>query len=305
VTQLAPARWTAAHTLGSIALLAALVGVAYWPLSTRLSWLIDAAVLVLLVVVISAGVTGSPRGVLIDDRNRLSLSRLQTMLWTLLIVSAFSAAAVGNVRSGVDDPLTIGVPEAVWMMLGISTVSFVGSPLILSTKRTAPAAAAGGTISPMLVPQSGASTTRARALTDRSAAAVASLGQDPSQYLVEGTVVVCQTPAGARWSDLFRGDEETNIGTVDLGKIQLFLFTFVVALVYAAALASTFAAVDAARALPVSSAAAPVTPKPAQPLRDPRKVDHFPLLDLGFVTLLGISNAGYLGGKAVPRPAAA
>jgi hypothetical protein len=60
-------------------------------------WLIILGLLVLLTGIISLGSTGSWLGILIDDRNEISLSRFQMALWTLLMVSAFLGMVMVNV----------------------------------------------------------------------------------------------------------------------------------------------------------------------------------------------------------------
>lgn len=86
-------------------------------------------------------------GILIDSRNKLSLSRLQITLWTLLALSAFSTIALhrtiplltGEVslfgaESGGFDPLNIRFPEELLIAMGISTASLAGATYIKSTK---------------------------------------------------------------------------------------------------------------------------------------------------------------------------
>ena len=51
-------------------------------------------------VVAGHGVTGLWLGLLIDTRNKASLSRLQMTLWTILILSGFLAAVITNIDSG-------------------------------------------------------------------------------------------------------------------------------------------------------------------------------------------------------------
>jgi hypothetical protein len=79
-------------------------------------------------------------GILIDERNRLSLSRAQLVVWSAVVLSAFAAAALINVGRDVKDPLRIGVPREIWLLLGISITSLVGSPLLLSSSRKKPGA---------------------------------------------------------------------------------------------------------------------------------------------------------------------
>ena len=54
---------------------------------------------------------------MIDARSRARLARLQVILWTLIVISAFLAGALANVRANsadpgsIADPLSIGVAE--------------------------------------------------------------------------------------------------------------------------------------------------------------------------------------------------
>jgi hypothetical protein len=86
--------------------------------------------------------TGRLSGIFINERNLMSLSRFQLVLWTLIVLSAFLTIALARVSESVadpgsiTDPLAIALPEQLWTLLGISTASLVGSPLILSTKLT-------------------------------------------------------------------------------------------------------------------------------------------------------------------------
>jgi hypothetical protein len=80
----------------------------------------------------------------------------------------------------------------------------------------------------------------------------------------------------ARWSDMFMGEEFANQGRLDVGKVQLFYFTIILAVAYIGALAVLF-------------------------INNSIALNSFPSLNEGLVTLLGISHAGYLINKTVPR----
>jgi hypothetical protein len=90
------------------------------PTSMTVLWLIFMALMGVTIVWIGYGITGVPLGFLIDPRNKMSLSRLQLILWTIVVLPAFLAAAVFNFGAGVEDPLNITVPPEVWGLLGIS-----------------------------------------------------------------------------------------------------------------------------------------------------------------------------------------
>ena len=101
-----------------------------------LAWLAIAVLMAACAVVAGHGVTGLARGVLIDDRHRLSLSRLQMLLWTVLILSAYMAAALANIGRDARSPLTVDIPSELWLAMGISTASLVAAPAALAYKQS-------------------------------------------------------------------------------------------------------------------------------------------------------------------------
>ena len=232
-------RWRTAHNLAIVSLLAAIGVIGVWlprageQLSfvenpTLVAWLAIAVLMTLVGVVAGHGITGMGRGVLVDDRHRLSLSRLQMLLWTVLVLSGWLAAVLANIGRGAAAPLDVAVPSELWLAMGISTASLVAAPAALAYKN------------------------RRRP------------GQIESLPLQED----------AGWDDLFRGEEVSDSHHVDLGKVQMLLFTVVVVLGYALAIGDLFASKGTYVSLPA--------------------------LDDAVVSLLLISHAGYLAKKAVP-----
>lgn len=69
-------------------------------------------------------------GVLIDERNKVSLSRFQITLWTILFLASIFVAALINIFSVHANPLDIDIPAELWALMGISATSLVGSSLI-------------------------------------------------------------------------------------------------------------------------------------------------------------------------------
>jgi hypothetical protein len=59
------------------------------------------------------GITGRPQGLLIDERRKMSLSRLQLVLWTVTILSGLLTAAVSNIGVRTAAPLAIVIPSQV------------------------------------------------------------------------------------------------------------------------------------------------------------------------------------------------
>ena len=331
--------WTRKHTAGCLLVVLAIVLIALVGAPSVISWFLFMLLMGTFTGIVADGITDRSMGILVDERNRMSLSRLQMALWSLLTLSAFLAAAISNIRSDAADPLNIVIPEAVWMLMGISTTSLVGSPLVLSAKRANPQVPAPpatphtpttttpGTPAtttqdtPTTTPLLEAPTTTATATTTATpapppiattptrkpipvglASVLRTQGENPTQMSVDGTVVVKHSIFDANWADLFKGDEVGDVATLDLAKIQMFFFTLVLVLSYAIALGAKFVAIDAARRNPAPEIAAAAPPSPDKtPPRDPRLFDQFPPLDLGFVTILGISNAGFLVNRAIPR----
>ena len=95
-----------------------------------------------------------------------------------------------------------------------------------------------------------------------------------------------QTRQEASWYDMFKGDDEANADYLDLSKVQMFFLTIILVLVYGVALGTMF--------MGVGNGVSPTT----------LAITAFPTLSATMVTLLGISQAGYLAYKAVPRNSA-
>jgi hypothetical protein len=212
--------WTSWHSASLLGILAAVFIVELLPAPPRLwTWFSIMALLGLFAVVAGHGVTGLWLGLLIDTRNKVSLSRLQMTLWTILILSGFLAAVITNIDSGQPEPLSIAIPSELWLLMGISTASLVGSPLIVGLKKSRPVS----------------EDEKVRALDQLSRQSV-----DPSKVAIRGQLVVNQNAETARIADLFQGSETGNAGQLDLGKLQMFFFTLVLLFAYGTALAALF-----------------------------------------------------------------
>jgi hypothetical protein len=217
----AAVRWQGWHSLSLLALVAALLASRLvLPATPRLwTWLTTLGLLLLFALISGHGVTGLWLGVLIDSRNKASLSRLQLLLWTGVILAAYLTAVLVNLDGGHPAPLAVTIPPELWLLMGISTTSLVGSPLLLRVKQAQPVT----------------EETRAQALRQLARQAV-----DTSKVLLKGEVVMNATPEAAQLADLFRGSQVGDAGQLDLGKLQLFFFTLVLLLAYGAALAALF-----------------------------------------------------------------
>jgi hypothetical protein len=134
--------WGRRHTLAVGAILAAIVCVGAlmpWAAGRRgdfqyarfAAWLGTLALFLGLAVVVGQGMTGLYRGIFVDERRRMSLSRVQMFLWTVLVLSAYLSAALANVGLGSPEPLGISVPQTLLQAMGLGTLSLVAAPAVL------------------------------------------------------------------------------------------------------------------------------------------------------------------------------
>ena len=234
--------WKPTHTVALVVLIAAIFVVGLIPSNQAIpgfnppahglvAWLVIMVLLGACCVVIGLGTTGLWRGLLIDSRNRMSLSRLQLLLWTVLVLSAFLTVAMFNIREDpMADPLNIEVPAQVWGLLGISTTSFVTAATIKSQKKNLEV------------------TKEAK---DKTTAALEKVGENSNKLAdPQGALVAYEQPENASVSDLFKGDKVISAAYFDLGKVQVFLFTLIVVFAYAAEVGAMLYSMRIISALP-------------------------------------------------------
>lgn len=162
------------------------------------------AALILLLSVIGREIKQRPGGIVIDNRNRISLSKLQAVCWTVLIMSGLITIAAIRIGRGDATPLNIEIGPDLLIVMGISAASMVATPAILSLKAdTAPDPAEVASALPL------------------------------GDVVPEGKVHTRPSPQQASWVDIFRGDELANANSPDLGKIQQFLITGLLLAYYA------------------------------------------------------------------------
>jgi hypothetical protein len=201
--------------------------------SPGLAYLLAIALLVAFVAVVGFAVTGHWVGVLIDDRNVISLSRFQMAVWTCVLLAAILTAALLNIPVDALGALDITIPDELWALMGISVTSMVASPLILSTKAKPPTDTQADRVIP------------APPVAD-------DVGGPPKASAARGHLAVNSHIDHASWMDLFTGEEVGNAAHLDLTRIQMFFFTLVSVAAYSASLISVFRHVgpDGIHALP-------------------------------------------------------
>ena len=215
-------------------------------------WIFAMLAVAIELAIIGKGVRGVWYGVLVGDRNQMSLSNLQVYLWFTIILSGWIFFALASKTTN------ITVPEQVLGLLGISGVTTVAAVGINGQKKN-----------------EGATAQAAAALKKQLNEAKEELKPgEPEAVSRRGVLVTYTDPTKASLGDLFTGDEVGNALSVDSGKVQMFFFTLLVALVYASQVGAWLA--------------------------DPNPGTALPELSTGIVALLGISHAGYLGTKYAP-----
>jgi len=190
----------------------------YFPKSRGLAFLGVGLLLAVELAVIGWLVNGRAVGAFIDNRHRLSLSKLQAGAWTVVVLAAFATAAAFNIAAAGTDPKTVGalaiiIPGELLLAMGISATSLVAVPALLSTK---------------------AAETPAPGVED---AAKSRLGDAAK---ANGKLLEMEQPSDASWADLVTGDEIGNAGAPDLGKIQQAFITLILLGCYAAYIYNEF-----------------------------------------------------------------
>jgi len=181
-----------------------------WP--RFISWFCCLAGMLGLFVLAGLKIRGRVFGVLIDERNRYSLSRLQITLWTALVLATLYVVFVANtVRGSAGNALNVDLDPNLVALMGLSLASFVAAPMALSLKTSQP----------------GDATELAR--TGQQLRNAQDLNANPS---ATGRVLTKNSANDARLADLIRGDDIGNANVVDLPKLQMLLITAVVVLAY-------------------------------------------------------------------------
>jgi hypothetical protein len=210
------------------------------------AWGVSAAVIGVAAAVLGATTRGRWWGIIVDTRGRCSLSQLQIVVWSVIVLSLIAGMFFGRLFNGVVDPLNITIPSEVLLLLGISIGSTTLSTAIKSAKDA----------------------------TNKSGIAAAGLTSPKGDAPLAGT--------GTRFSQVFLVEEgEGADQVIDVTKFQNFWLTLILAIAYVAL---------AIQAINMASSAA--------------ALNALPGFDATFVTLLGISHAGYLAGKLPTRPGA-
>ncbi len=184
------------------------------------TWIVVFLIMIGFLAIIGKKITKRKTGALIDEKNKFSLSRLQIVIWMLVILSAYAAACLYNMYFKNQNPLTIALPEEIWVLMGITTTTLVGSPLILNSKKEKP--------------------DKKERDMNRATLKEKNPEIDITQLTNKNLVMFKKDPSAADITDLFRGDETGNFAQIDIGKVQLIFFTSILAIAYSASILNLF-----------------------------------------------------------------
>ncbi len=231
------------------------------PPSLLPAWALALAALSSLLAVIAYGLDRQPLGFLVDERGRMSLSRLQLVAWSVLILSGYwtvSAWNIGIAHAGLaatGDQVLPTMSRDLWLLLGIVFASPLASSLILKSK------------------------------TEQGPAKQDGQSDKPGPTYVESQEVTNIGPVDARttqraWSfmDLFVGEYTGNRTAVDVSRLQQFIFTLLALIAYAVLLWQMLEVRKSSTMLP-----------------------SMPDLQENAVALLGLSHAAYLAAKGIQK----
>ncbi|HET7433123.1 MAG TPA: hypothetical protein VFN10_00275 [Thermoanaerobaculia bacterium] len=144
-------------------------------------------------------ITGNPWSLLLTQLNTMSLSRAQTILWTILVVGSYICLSFAHMS-------IVQIPGSVLGLIAVSVGSSVAASVVMSNKT-------GKDADPAEI-----------------AASQAKNGEGAS---ASGTAFAWSDPHYASLADMLEGDELADAHTVDLAKVQMFFFTLAGAVVYA------------------------------------------------------------------------
>ncbi|MFP2961514.1 hypothetical protein ACLEPN_27825 [Myxococcus sp. 1LA] len=183
---------------------------ATWFLPPGWNLLGTAAMLTGFLLVLGKAIVGVPLALLISERNLMSLSRFQALVWTVVVMGGYLTMTLSRVKAGASNAVGVDIPQELWIAMGISTTSLLGTPLVLGGKRAR---------SPDEKLVQNTSVQLAEAPTDIDAHR-------------QGVLYANANMTDARMADMFQGDEVGNTAHIDLAKVQMFYFTLIAAVGY-------------------------------------------------------------------------
>jgi hypothetical protein len=239
----------------------------------RWQYIAVTAILVALCIVAGVLVNGRLEGVLISDRNRMSLARVQWVAWMIVLLGAYFVEAVWNVAHSFSFP---EMQTESFGLFGIISGSSIVSSLIVDAKMRPPVVPSGQpqAVQPQAVqPQAvQPQAVQPQAVQPQAVQPMAD-GDHPGH---KGSMDINYKVAEAGWADLYLGEEVANRYVVDVSRLQKLIVTVLLVLAYLIYLWKGFSPSGSGQ-LEMSA------------------------VDRTFLSLLGISHGAYLASKATPK----
>jgi hypothetical protein len=190
--------WGGATLVGVVLLGANAFWIAYASRSglLGLQWLCVLLSLAIVCVIVGSLANGRLIGIFVDERNRISLSRFQWVLWFLVLFSSYFTGSVWDISHEAGD--MPAMEPQLFGLIGISSGSAVVSNLLVDTKK-------------------------------REAPVQAAAANDPT---LVGKIDVNAAPTEASWADLYLGEEEGNRTSIDVSRLQKLIATLLLVIVY-------------------------------------------------------------------------
>jgi hypothetical protein len=241
-------------------------------MTPSLIWAIVAAAVMLIITAIVGLFKGKGVfGVLVDGRGKYSLSRLQIILWTAIVIGGYFGVALTKL-----DPISI--PPEVLGLLGVTLGSTVVSTAIKANKvitgqtadeeehnRLVAESAQNNMLQLLGVDQPELLSS------EEKTALLAHLSEDECAALNK-QIEAQRKPS---WMDLFSQEEKGKEHLIDVGKLQMFAWTAAALVIYGAMLVSDL----------------------TLPPEEVAKLTELPNVTGTILALMGISQAAYLGMK--------
>ncbi len=242
-----------------------------------------------IVLVAVAGVTlgfekrGCWDGLLIDETNRKSLSRLQAIVWGAIVVSGVAAGLAINVARGCAEPAEGVTPAAGACTTNAWDLHYPEQFLVLVALSAAvvilAAVVNGANAARTLNTKANRSAQYAGILAVQPDGRNADLVNDVvAPFCFYGVIAGKDHVDRSSWNDIAKGDVGANAAYLDVTRVQFLIVTLLVSGAYAVFF--------------------------LREVTDPVGGVMFPAFDAGLNTLLGISAAAYLGVKAIHGAAA-
>ena len=206
---------------------------------------------------------GTPLGIVIDWRNRVSLSRFQMVLWTLLTLPTLTVGLLDNLlrAPSIAQIAEFNIEWSLVALMGLSVASFLAAPAALSLKENAAA-------------DPGESKDAVALLSRADGVAEGEVG-------VQGQVTTRRTASRALLSDLMLGEETGNAGELDIARAQMLAITLVVWTVYLLQVLRQYGSYTV----------------------ESWQIDALRPFSETLLTLILISHGGYITGKVLPNSA--